>query len=302
MQGSRTDLALELQEDLCDKPVKGVHVRKREDKSRNIRETTITIETEAAANEMGKPVGMYVTLESEELGQPDESFHEEMSCALLDTLERMIPKCHSILFVGLGNRGVTPDSLGPRVGDQLCITRHLIQNKIEDEGIELAAISPGVMAQTGIETACIIKSVAREIKADVILVVDALAARCPDRMGTTIQISDTGIVPGSGVGNHRFALCKDTVGCPVIAIGVPMVISVPALVESALTHFLQAMGKNTMQKAFFTLTEEERYQLSGEVVTPLLAEMYVTPKTVDDMVRRISFTISEAMNQFVHRR
>ena len=223
-----------------------------------------------------------------------------MSDTLYKQLKRMLGNAEKILVAGLGNRNVTPDALGPLVVDHLYITRHLIKEDIINSPYEISAIAPGVMAQTGMETQEIIRSVVQTIKPDVIIAIDALAAMNSNRLNKTIQLADTGIAPGSGVGNHRKAITEETMGVKVIAIGVPTVISVPAIVDDAMDVMLDAFGRSGMREAIEGFTEKERYQLACEMVEPYLANMFVTPKNIDESIKRISFTISEAINHLQH--
>lgn len=201
------------------------------------------------------------------------------------------------MVAGLGNREVTPDALGPFVIDNLYVTRHLLQEGIISKSVEISAIAPGVMAQTGMESVTILKALVKEIKPELLIVIDALAARESDRLNKTIQLADTGITPGSGVGNHRNAINKESVGIPVLAIGVPTVIAVPTIVNDAMDVMVSAIGKQATKNVLKKFNEEERYQLACEMVTPYLEDMFVTPKDIDEAVKRISYTISEAINQ-----
>lgn len=297
----RTDLAVELREDLDEAEVlQGVHVSTRVNRDNDIKETRIVIDTEAGAKKIGKPQGTYITIESEELRCSDEEYHEPMSKALCHNLKQMLKDKKRILIAGLGNRGVTPDALGPMVIDNLYVTRHLIRKNIWIASYEISAVVPGVMAQTGMESQEILQGIVGQIQPEVLIVIDALAAGNSNRLNKTIQLADTGIAPGSGVGNHRKAINCETMGVPVIAIGVPTVISVPAIVDDAMDVMLEAFGKNGTREAMEEFTEQERYQLACEMVEPYLANMFVTPKNIDEAIKRISFTISEAINQLQH--
>ena len=210
--------------------------------------------------------------------EEDEEYHKEISVELARIIRELVPleqKDMSLLVVGLGNREVTPDALGPNVVDQLFVTRHMIREygRAALEGKranEVSSLVPGVMAQTGMETLEIVRGIVAETKPDQVVVIDALAARSSKRLNRTIQISDAGIQPGSGVGNHRNSLTRETIGIPVLAIGVPTVVDAATIV----------------------------YDATGDrsSVPPGLNGMFVTPKNVDEMIRRLSFTISEALN------
>ncbi len=294
----RTDLAVEMREDIKrDEPISGVHVMTRNNGDTNIKEVRIVVENEEGAMCLGKPIGTYITLESEQLREFDESFHKPMVEVLSRHLKNFIGNKKRIMVAGLGNREVTPDALGPCVIDNLYVTRHLLKEGIISKSVEISAIAPGVMAQTGMESVIILKALVKEIQPELIIVIDALAARNSDRLNKTIQIADTGITPGSGVGNHRNAINKESVGVPVLAIGVPTVIAVPTIVNDAMDVMVNAIGKQSTKNVLKKFNDEERYQLACEMVTPYLENMFVTPKDIDEAVKRISYTISESINK-----
>jgi len=294
----RTDLAVEMKEDIkCDEPVSGVHVMTKNNGDTDIKEVRIVVENDEGAMRLGKPIGTYITLESDHMREADESFHRPMMEVLSKHLKQFIGNKKKIMVVGLGNREVTPDALGPYVIDNLYVTRHLLAEGIISQSIEVSAIAPGVMAQTGMESVMILRALAKEIKPELLIVIDALAARNSDRLNKTIQLADTGITPGSGVGNHRNAINEESVGVPVVAIGVPTVISVPTIVNDAMDVMVNAIGKQSTKNVLKKFNDEERYQLACEMVTPYLENMFVTPKNIDEAVKRISYTISEAINK-----
>ena len=301
----RTDLALELKEDIereCVKRedgIQGVNIFTKLYDNGNLKETIIKVVDENGAKKLGKPMGTYITLEGKSLRGDDDGIFEPFVKATHRNLKKILGNADRILVIGLGNRAVTPDALGPYVVDNLYVTRHLISEGIVNNVMEISALCPGVMAQTGIETQTIIKSVCKEIKPDVIIAVDALAAREPSRLNSTIQICDTGISPGAGVGNNRAMLNKDTLGVDVIAIGVPTVVSVPSIVNQSIEGMVRALSSN--KKGEFTLdfSDEEKYELACELVEEDLASMFVTPKNIDESVKRISFTISESINRLL---
>ena len=300
----RTDLALEARESFEEDDVKirGVRVETREDEEKEIRTTLVKIETENGARTMGKPVGTYITMEAPNMSGQDEDYHREIS----EELEKMIgEREQSVLVVGLGNRDVTPDALGPRVVSNIEITRHMIREygRAALEGKranEVSSLVPGVMAQTGMETLEIIKGVVEETRPDVVLVIDALAARNTRRLSRTIQISDTGINPGSGVGNHRNGINKEALGVPVISIGVPTVVDAATIVGDTMEEMVETLDSSGKVRGFGgalgTLNRVEKQQMIRELLSPHLNTMYVTPKDIDETVKRISFTISEGIN------
>ena len=282
----RTDLALEARENLdrSREELNGIQIQEEEDSQNNIHTTTVTITTENSAKAIGKPVGCYVTMEVPDLGSEDEGYHREISEVLAQRLKSLRKnRVGSVLLVGLGNRNVTPDALGPLVMDNLKITRHLFKEfGLTEEGKnQVSALVPGVMAQTGMETLEIIRGVVDETRPDMVIVVDALAARSIKRLNRTIQISDAGIHPGSGVGNHRCRLNHETLGVPVIAIGVPTVVDAATIVYDAIGQ---------------TELEEDQVQDLREQMAPGLNTMFVTPKDIDETVKKVSYTISEALN------
>ncbi len=296
----RTDLAVEMKEEIqSDEPIRGVHVMTKNNGDTDIKEVRIVVENEQGAMQLGKPVGTYITLESEQLRRADEEFHKPMTEVLARHLRQFVGNRKRIMVAGLGNREVTPDALGPFVIDNLYVTRHLLKEGIISHSAEISAIAPGVMAQTGMEAVTVLKALIDEIKPELLIVIDALAARESDRLNKTIQLADTGITPGSGVGNHRSAINEESVGIPVLAIGVPTVIAVPTIVNDAMDVLVDAIGKQSAKNVLKKFNEEERYQLACEMVTPYLEDMFVTPKDIDEAVKRISYTISEAINQAV---
>ncbi len=296
----RTDLAVEMKEEIqSDEPIRGVHVMTKNNGDTDIKEVRIVVENEQGAMQLGKPVGTYITLESEQLRRADEEFHKPMTEVLARHLRQFVGNRKRIMVAGLGNREVTPDALGPFVIDNLYVTRHLLKEGIISHSAEISAIAPGVMAQTGMEAVTVLKALIDEIRPELLIVIDALAARESDRLNKTIQLADTGITPGSGVGNHRSAINEESVGIPVLAIGVPTVIAVPTIVNDAMDVLVDAIGKQSAKNVLKKFNEEERYQLACEMVTPYLEDMFVTPKDIDEAVKRISYTISEAINQAV---
>lgn len=307
----RTDLAMEQKErfESDHVEVSGVVLEEEYDEEKEIKITTVRIETENGAKTMGKPVGTYLTLEAPNMAASDEGYHREISETLAGFLEKYMKdgkgKEYSVLVVGLGNREVTPDALGPYVVDQLNITRHIVQEygryAVEKDGSRIvSAIVPGVMAQTGMETAEIVQGIVRETHPDMIIVIDALAARSTRRLNRTIQISDAGIHPGAGVGNHRSEITKDTMGVPVLAIGVPTVVDAATIVNDTMENFIAALETSETLKGVGVVLQgynsAEKYELVKELIAPHLNGMFVTPKDIDDTVRRISYTISEALN------
>ncbi len=304
----RTDLAVEARES-CEADnirIRGVKVETQEDPEREIYTTTVIVETENGAKALGKPVGTYITMEAPNMSASDEDYHREISEALAQHLKRLIgARCSSVLVVGLGNRDVTPDALGPDVINNLHITRHMIREYGRmtanlESAAEISAIIPGVMAQTGMETLEIIRGVVAETKPELVIAIDALAARSTRRLNRTIQITDTGINPGSGVGNHRNAINQETLGVPVIAVGVPTVVDAATIVNDTMEELVAEMDRTTaMQKlggTLGTMNRAEKQQMIRELISPHLNTMFVTPKDIDETVKYLSYTISEGLN------
>lgn len=295
----RTDLALEAREFVedADSALHGVIVEEEQMKNSQITVTRVQITTKNGAKLLGKPMGSYITLEIPQLGEVGEQGEEEeefreMTREIGRQLTSLLPKQKedsSILVVGLGNREITADALGPSVVEQLCITRHLLleygKNAFRQRRpVMVSSLAPGVMAKTGMESAEIVTGIVKETKPEVVIAIDALAARNTKRLNRTIQISNTGIHPGSGVGNHRSAITEEVLGVPVIAIGIPTVVDAATIVTDA----LQRMHKEFKEAAFLKARES--------VTLTELHNMYVTAKDIDATIRRLSYTLAEALN------
>ena len=289
----RTDLAVETSEKRPDgKEISGLLVEK-EKRGEDITITKVRIETQKAAKTMGKPRGTYISIEADQMMEEDSDYHREISEIFSEQLKNFLPKQYQkkkILVIGLGNREVTPDALGPKVIDQLFITRHLLEEfgkyMVElEECCSISGIVPGVMAQTGMETVEILQGVVTQTKPDIVIVVDALAARSIKRLNRTIQITDTGIIPGSGVGNYRNAITREHLGIPVIAVGIPTVVDAATIVADFCTGLME--NKQEL---------EEMEETVRGMIPPKLNAMYVTSKDIDEAVNRLSYTISEGLN------
>lgn len=289
----RTDLAVETSEKRPDgKEISGLLVEK-EKRGEDITITKVRIETQKAAKTMGKPRGTYISIEADQMMEEDNDYHREISEIFSEQLKNFLPKQYQkkkILVIGLGNREVTPDALGPKVIDQLFITRHLLEEfgkyMVElEECCSISGIVPGVMAQTGMETVEILQGVVAQTKPDIVIAVDALAARSIKRLNRTIQITDTGIIPGSGVGNYRNAITKEHLGIPVIAVGIPTVVDAATIVADFCTGLME--NKQEL---------EEMEETVRGMIPPKLNAMYVTSKDIDEAVNCLSYTISEGLN------
>ena len=295
MNKIRTDLALEMRESFPedDVEIKGVVLTENYDEANNIRVSVVEIKDEKGSQAMQKPIGTYITIEAPDINESNEDYYKPASEEIARHLRSLAGnlKREEILVVGLGNREVTPDALGPQVVDNLFITRHLIREygkefKDKHHLGSVSAISPGVMAQTGMETLEIIKGIIKETKPKLLIVIDALASRSVSRVNTTVQLTDTGISPGSGVGNNRKALNEASLGTKVIAIGVPTVVDAATIVADTLTKYMEQSGfdENDINQFIYEIREQQ------------IENMIVTPKNIDESVKRISYTISEALN------
>lgn len=290
----RTDLALEDRERIGDgnREIRGVILEEEEKEETGIHITRVVIETKNGAKIMGKPIGTYITLEAPAMTEQDEGYHREVSLELARQLRSVMPgkgREQSVLVVGLGNRDVTADALGPHVADHLFVNRHVVMEygkaAYEKKKMHLVScIVPGVMAKTGMESVEIVHGVVKETKPDFLIVVDALAARSTRRLNRTIQVATSGIHPGSGVGNHRSALTEESLGVPVIAIGVPTVVDAATIVGDALERLEKENGVQMI------LTRDHPQALSE------LNNMYVTCKDIDATIRLLGFTVSEGIN------
>ena len=307
----KTDLASEAREiyrEQEQREILGVSMDKQE--IGDVLITRVEVLNDNGANAIGKPKGKYVTLESNGLRKADADFKDEMSKLLAKELKAVVPEKENmkVLVVGLGNRDVTPDSLGPKVVSKVYVTRHMFKfyNKDGDKDlIELSAVSPGVMGTTGLEISEIIKGIVDNSKPDIVIAVDALASRKVERINSTIQISTSGIVPGSGIGNERKALDEPNLGVPVISIGVPTVVDAATLTSDTIELVINAFSQQTKVGSQFynmlkELKKEEKYELIKEVLEPYSANIIVTPKGVDEIIADLSQIIANGINIALH--
>ncbi|PTQ54405.1 MAG: Endopeptidase spore protease Gpr [Hydrogenibacillus schlegelii] len=314
-----------------------------------MRVVRLEIVSDAAAQALGKPVGKYVTFELPELLTGEAAYRSEAADLFTRGLARFFKEIglgdeDPVLVVGLGNRQVTPDALGPVVAERVRVTRHLFQHEpglVEDGVRSVAALAPGVMGTTGVETGDIVAAVVGAIGVAAVIVVDALAARSLARLYTTVQMSDAGIQPGSGIGNKRRPLTRETLGVPVIAIGVPTVVEASTIAGEAIDLLIKHLGRQLHEasqpkarerlvppgappydrpprfteadlppeparKVFFgllgTLTEEEKQALLREVLEPLGMNWIVTPKEVDAYIDDLGQFLAAGLNRALHGR
>lgn len=298
-----TDLAVEIQEECSGRQgeIPGVVLEQYKEDGKGIRVTKIQIQTADGAKRMGRPIGNYMTLESADKEHSDEHSDKNLSGTKLpDTnllasyINELLPSsAHSFLIVGLGNANMTADALGP-----------LTIEKMAQSGMasHTSMIVPGVFAQTGMESCEIIQGIVQQTSPDCIITIDALAARSAFRLGTTVQLTDTGIRPGSGVGNARKGITKENMKIPVIAIGIPTVVSAAAIVSDAMDSLKQIGYNETILGSIAMLDKEEYYQLISEVFAPELGSLFVMPKNLDEELDTMSSLLAASLSQVICKR
>jgi spore protease len=293
MGSVRTDLAAEARE-LAGQTVPGVEsIVDTGDKDITVTRVRVLDDTGAAA--MGKPPGLYINIDASALKNRDPEFVERVSRRMAKEMQDMIPNLDvnsTVLVVGLGNWNITPDALGPRVVAKMMVTRHLIQlipDQIDKRVRSVCAMAPGVLGITGIETGEIILGVVEKIKPAAMIAIDALASRSTSRLGTTIQISDSGICPGSGVGNNRMQLNFQTIGVPVISIGVPLVV------------YAGTIARDVIELIDGTSAGDKAEKMIQQVVSEHLGDLIVTPKEIDAIVEDVARLLSLGLNLMIHK-
>ncbi|WP_110111401.1 GPR endopeptidase [Bacillus sp. CGMCC 1.16541] len=349
MYSVRTDLAVEARQMAVEErekakntsEIEGVIIKEREVDGVKVSAVEITPE---GAKSLGKKTGRYLTLESIGIREQDTELQQKMEEVFARELSYFIkslniPDDASCLVVGLGNRHVTPDALGPLAIENLLITRHLFElepESVQDGFRPVSGLVPGVMGVTGIETSDIILGVVQKTKPDFLIAIDSLAARSIERVNATIQISDTGIHPGSGVGNKRKELSQDTLGIPVIAIGIPTVVDAVSITSDTIDFILKHFGREmneggrpsrslvpsgmtfgerkvltdedlpaeehrqTYLGMIGTLPDEEKRRLIHEVLAPLGHNLMVTPKEVDLFIEDMANVVASGLNAALH--
>jgi len=308
-----TDLALEVAETLqagAETGIEGVRMAVEEWESSGMTATTVEIWNEEGAREMGRPIGRYITIESALMKENDVDAHDEIIKAVADKLAALadLRADSVVLVIGLGNRHVTPDALGPQVVAKTLVTRHVMDSLAPQLGEAVravAAVAPGVMGTTGIETVEVVRGLVARVQPDLVIAIDALAARCTRRINATIQMSNTGVAPGGGMGNCRAQLSKETLGVPVIGIGVPTVVDAATLVNDTLDLMLDGMRAAMPDGEWFlgalqSLSDDEKYSYIRESLEPYAGNLFVTPKEVDAVVTRLAAIIANALNIALH--
>ncbi len=311
----RTDLALEAQEmagALHQKQqLPGIESEVSKDHEMTI--TRIKVLDEIGSQTLQKLPGYYITIEVPSLRHQDSDLQHRVATRFAEEFKRFLDAIHisrdaKVLIVGLGNLNVTPDALGPLVVENTWITRHyfeLVPEQVKEGYRQVSAVVPGVLGTTGIESGDIVQGIVEKSKPDLVIAIDALASKSLERVNTTIQIADTGIHPGSGIGNKRKALTKDTLGIPVIAIGVPTVVYASTIVNNTLDYIQQHMKSHTTLDAQIlgildSISPDERLQLVKEVLDPLGHDLLVTPKEIDQFIEDIANIIATGLNSALH--
>ena len=311
MYNFRTDLASE-RRDIYQKAnnvegqINGVE-SEQEEIDENLRVERVKITNEEGEKAIGKPVGSYVTVDIRGLKIAQEEELEKaatvVSRELGKIIDNHIDKQGEILVVGLGNIYVTPDSLGPKVINDIEVTRHIINylpQYVEEGTRMVSAISPGVLGTTGIETVEILKGIVDNINPKLLIVIDALASRSIERISSTVQISDTGIVPGAGVGNTRSEISKNSLGIPVVAIGIPTVVETAVLVNDSLDLFIEKLQDEAKSNDYLNkLKEEDNYEEIKEALIPREYNLIVTPKEIDELIENMTKIVATGINQSV---
>ena len=260
----------------------GVAVQTQQDGDAEI--TWVRIESQAAADRLGKAMGTYWTMTHPELPYLNPEERIEIAKKIAQTLRLMLPARGDVLVLGLGNRRMTADALGDRVVSGILVTRHLKEYS-KDQLRGVCAMSPGVLGVTGVETAELTNSLVTQLKPAAVLVIDALAAMETSHIGTTIQLTDTGIHPGSGVGNHRMGITRETLNVPVIAMGIPLVVYASTIVRDALKTIIA--------------TEEEvedAHDMAEQLVAQNQIDLVVTPRNIDELVAGLADMLALAVN------
>ncbi len=291
----RTDLAMEARQVYGEEEISGVEVTSGE-VSKGINKVKVVISSKEGERALGKKIGTYVTLEAGDMACGDAVLDENCAKALAYEIKSMAGDSidKGVLIAGLGNRKVTPDALGPYVCDMVFVTRHI--HEYAPEGIDerlgnVSAISPGVLGITGVETGEIIEGIVNRIKPSLIIAIDSLASRSLERVRTTIQIADSGIAPGAGIGNRRKALDRQALGIPVLAIGVPLVVYASTVAHDLIQAAMK--GSNNIDAGM--------QRIINRMAAEPKADMIVTPKEIDKVVKDLARIISDGLNIALHK-
>ena len=276
----------------------------------DIKVTCVKITNEIGEKNLCKPKGNYITIECPKLRKNDNNCREEIIKILSDNINKLIKnkKHDNVLIIGLGNWNITPDALGPKVISKILVTRHIknfVPEQLKKSLCSVSAISPGVLGITGLETFEVVKGICEKTNPDFVFIIDSLAARNSSRINSTIQLSNTGITPGAGIGNKRITLDKKNLGCEIISIGVPTVIDAATLINDTMDKILEQISyQQKLQNNFFialnNINSEEKYELIKNILEPYEENMFVTPKEVDQVIDQLSNIIANAINISIH--
>lgn len=292
--------------------IDGVKVESKNDEI--VTTTTVDVLNENGATALSKEIGKYITMEIKDIKYLEEKDKSKIINTLSNEIKNLIgeDKTKSILVVGLGNIYVTPDSLGPKVVQSVDITRHLInfaKDLVEPDTRSVSALSPGVLGTTGIETSEIITSVCNEVKPDIVIAIDSLASSSINRLGTTIQLSNTGITPGAGVRNKREGINQNTLNVPVIAIGVPTVVDMATITSEVIDKMVEvtkqkiengdnSVSKEQIERVINIFNDDNKYNMIANVLDT--DNFIVTPKEIDDVIQIVSDLISSGINMSIN--
>ena len=270
----------------------------------NINISRVKVTNENGKNAIGKPIGNYITIDFKSLkiaGNDEiQAASEVLTKELKELLQKHVEPQDPILVVGLGNIYVTPDALGPKVINEVDVTRHLLEYmpEVMDKSTrEVSAVSPGVLGTTGIETVEILKGIVDNVKPKLVIVIDALASRSIERISSSVQLADTGIVPGAGVGNARKELTQESLGIPVIALGIPTVVEAATIAADSLTLFIQKVQEQGESNDFLNkLQEDDKYNIIKEILAPEEYNFIVTPKEIDALIEKMKDVVARGIN------
>ena len=308
MYNFRTDLALERRDIYKESnnikgEIDGI-ISEEEEVSKTIKVTRVNVINENGAKSIQKPIGTYTTIDVEKMRNITEEEISKISNTMSEELKKLINKhvgkTDEILIVGLGNEYSTPDSLGPKVIREVDVTRHIFKylpQFVEDGDREVSAIAPGVLGTTGIETQEILKGIVDNVKPKLIIAIDSLASKSIDRISSSVQLSDTGIIPGAGVGNKRRELSKETLGVPVIGVGIPTVVELATLVSDGIDIFIKTLQEKAESNDYLNkLKENDKYEEVKEALNVGEYNMIVTPKEIDDLIENMKNVVARGIN------
>lgn len=304
----RTDMAVERRDlyrkaNCIENEIDGVECQ--EEEMEDIKITRVAITNSQGEQALQKPIGNYITIDVKKINniatEKEDKIVEVIAKELAGIVDKHIQKQEEIMIVGLGNLYSTPDSLGSRVVNEVEITRHIkiyLPQYIDENTRSISAISPGVLGTTGIESAEIIRGIVDKVKPKMILAIDSLCSKNVSRINKSIQISDTGIVPGGGVGNARDELSEKSLGIPVIAIGVPTVVEMASITNDCLDLFIEDLQKKAESNDVLNkLKDEDNYQKIKEALIPNDYNFIVTPKEIDELIDVMKDMISRGINE-----